>query len=61
MSRQTPEGQGHEKVGANGFGVVTPGIFVAIITRLLKEIYVSDSTKYVTTQIKNKPSEKVAT
>ena len=31
------------------------------ITRLLKEIYVATSTKYVATQIKNKPREKVAT
>ena len=33
----------------------------AFITRLLKEIYVSTSTKYFTTQIKNKPKEKVVT
>ena len=60
-SRQTPEGQGHEKLGANRFGVATQGISVATITRLLKEIYVATSTKYVATQIKNKPREKVAT
>ena len=61
MSRQTPEGQGHEKLGANRFGVATQGISVWTRTRLLKEIYVATSTKYVATQIKNKPREKVAT
>ena len=59
MSRHTPEGQGHEKMGANRFGVATQGISIATITRLLKEIYVATSTKYVATQIKNKPREKV--
>ena len=61
MSRQTLEGQEHEKLGANRFGVATQGIFIATIIRLLKEIYVATSTKYVATQIKNMPSEKVAT
>ena len=41
MSRQTPEGQGHEKLGANRFDVATQGISVATRTRLLKEIYVA--------------------
>ena len=59
-SRQTPEGQGHDKLGVNRFGVATQGISVATITRLLKEIYVLTSTKYVATQIKNKHREKVA-
>ena len=54
MSWQTPEGQGDEKLGKNRFGVAT-------ITRLLKEIYVMTSTKYVTTQIKGKPRERVGT
>ena len=61
MSRQTPEGQEHEKLGVNRFDVATQGIYVSTITRLLKEIYVVTSTKYVATQIKNKPREKVAT
>ena len=61
MSRQTPKGQGHEKLGANRFGVATQGISVSIRTRLLKEIYVATSTKYVATQIKKNPREKVAT
>ena len=60
MSRQTPKGQDHEKLGENWFGVVTQGISITTITRLLKEIYVATSTKYVATQIKNKPREKVA-
>ena len=37
---------------------MTQGISVATITRLLKEIYVATSTKYVATQIKNKPKER---
>ena len=61
MSRQTPKRQRYEKLGANRFGVVTQGISVVTITRLLKEIYVATSTKYVVTQIKNKLKEKVAT
>ena len=36
MSRQTPDGQGHEKLGANRFGVVTQGIPIATRTKLLK-------------------------
>ena len=41
MSRQTLEGQGHEKLGANTFGVTTQGILVAIRTKLLNTIYVT--------------------
>ena len=59
MLRQTPEGQGHEKLRANRFGIATQGISITTITRLLKEIYVATSIKYVATQIKNKPKEKV--
>ena len=36
MSRQTSEGQGHEKLGVNRFGVVTQGIPVATRTKQLK-------------------------
>ena len=61
MSRQTPKRQRYEKLGANRFGVTTQGISVMTITRLLKEINVATSTKYVATQIKNKLREKVAT
>ena len=60
MSRQTPEGKGHEKMGANRFGVATQGIFVGTRTRLLKDIYVAISTKYVATQSKNKLRAQVA-
>ena len=41
MSRQTLEEQGHEKLGANRFGVATQGIPVVIKTRLLNIIYVA--------------------
>ena len=61
MSRHTLEGERHEKLGANSFGDATQGNSVVTIARLLKEIYVTTSTKYVTKQVKNKPSEKVAT
>ena len=61
MSRQTPEGQGHEKLGENRFGVAIQGISIAARTRRLKSIYVATSTKYIATKNKNKPKEKVAT
>ena len=61
MSRQTPEGQQHEKLVANRFGVMTQGIPVARRTRLLKKIYVATLSKYVATQSKSKPKEQVAT
>ena len=55
MSQHTLEGQGHEKLGANRFGVTTQGISVATI------IYVTTSKKHVATQIKDKPKERVVT
>ena len=61
MSRQTPEGQGHEKLVANRFGVATQGIPVLTRTRLLNKSYVVTLSKYVTTQSKSKPREHVAT
>ena len=57
MSRQTPEEQGHENLGANRFGVATQGISVATRTRLLNTIYVTTLSKYVATQSKSKPIE----
>ena len=36
MSRQTSEGEGHEKLGANRFGVATQGIRIATRTKQLK-------------------------
>ena len=57
MSRQTPEEQGHEKVGANRFGVATQGISVTTRKRLLNTIYVATLSKYVMTQSKRKPRE----
>ena len=59
MSRQTPEGQEHEKLVANRFGVTTQGIPVATRTRLLNKIYVVTLSKYVETQSKSKPKEQV--
>ena len=41
MSSQTPTEQGHEKMGANRFGVTTQGFLVAIRTRLLNSNYVA--------------------
>ena len=61
MSQQTPAEQGHEKLGANRFGVVTQGIPLTIRTRLLNINYVTTLSKYVTTQSKSKPREQVAT
>ena len=61
MSRQTLEGQGHEKLVANRFGVPTQGIPVTTRTRLLNKIYVTTLSKYVATQSKSKPREQVAT
>ena len=61
MSRQTPEEQGHEKLGANRFGVATQGIPVTTRTSLLNTIYVVTLSKYIATQSKSKPREQVAT
>ena len=49
MLRHTIEGQGHEKLVANRFGVATQGIPVATRTRLLNKNYVTTLSKYVTT------------
>ena len=57
VSRQIPEGQGHEKLVANRLGVATQGILVATRTRLLNKIYVATLSKYVATQSKSKPRE----
>ena len=61
MSQQTPKKQGHEKLGANKFGVVTQGIPVATRIRLLNAIYVTTLSKYVVTQSKSNSREQVAT
>ena len=57
MSRQTPEGQGHEKLVANRLGVTTQGIPVTTRTRLLNKIYVVTLSKYVATQSKSNSRE----
>ena len=49
MSRHTPTEQGHEKLGAQRFGVATQGIAVATRTRLLNTNYVVTLSKYVPT------------
>ena len=56
MSRQTPKEQGHEKLGANRFGVTTQGISVMTRTRLLIEIYVQHL--YSMSQHKSRTSPK---
>ena len=61
MSRQTLEEQGHEKLIANRFGVVTQSIPAATRTRLLNKIYVATLSKYVATKSKSKPREQVTT
>ena len=61
MSRKTPAERGHEKMGANRFGVATQGIPVATRTRQLNTNYVTTLSKYVLTQFKSKPREQVAT
>ena len=61
MSRQTPEGKEHEKLVANGFGVLTQGIPVMTRTRLLNKIYVATLSKFVAIQSKSKSREQVAT
>ena len=61
MSPQTPEEQGHEKLGENKFGVATQGIPVARRTRLLNTIYVTTLSKYVATQSKRKLKEQAMT
>ena len=61
MLRQTPAEQGHEKLGANRFGVTTQGIPVMTRPRLLNTNYVATLSKYVTIQSKSKPREQVAT
>ena len=61
MSRQTLEGQGHEKLLANRFGVATQGIPITTRTRLLNTIYAAKLSKYIATQSKSKPREQVMT
>ena len=61
MSRQTLEGQGHEKLVANRFGVAIQGIPIGKRTWLLNKIYDATLSKYVATQSKSKSREQVAT
>ena len=57
MSRQTPEGQGHEKPDSNRLGVTIQSIPIATRTKLLNKIYVAALLMYVTTQSKSKPRD----
>ena len=57
MSRQTPTEQGHEKLGANRFGVATQSILIVTRTRLLNTNYVKTLSKYVPTQFKSQPKK----
>ena len=52
MSRQTPEVEGHEKLVANRFGVVTQYIPIAKKTRLLHKNYVTTLSKSVVIESK---------
>ena len=61
MSRQTPTKQGHEKMGANKFGVATQDIPIVTTTGILNTNYVVTLSKYVLTQFKSKPREQVTT
>ena len=61
MLRQTPIEQGHEKLGANRFGVTTQGILAVTRTRLMNTNYVVTLSKYVSTQFKSKPREQIVT
>ena len=61
MSRQIPEGQGHEKLVASRVDVATQDIPVATKTILLNKIYVATLSKYVATQFNSKPREQVMT
>ena len=49
MSRQTPEAEGHEKLVANRFGVVTQYFPITTRTRLLHQNYVATLSKSVAT------------
>ena len=49
MSQQTPEAEGHEKLVANRFGVMTQYILVATRTRLLHQNFVETLSKSTVT------------
>ena len=60
MSRQTSEVEGHEKMVANRFGVVTQYILVATRARLLHQNYVTTLSKSVAKESKKELKEQVA-
>ena len=49
MLQQTLEAEGHEKLDANRFGVVTQYIPIATRTKLLHQNFVVTLSKFVTT------------
>ena len=51
MSRQTLEAEGHEKLVAKRFGVVTQYLPIATRTRLLHQNYVITLSKFVATKL----------
>ena len=52
MSRQTLEEEGHEKLDANRFGVMTQPIPVATRTKLLHKNFVATLSKSVVAEFK---------
>ena len=61
MSRKIPEAEGHEKLVANRFGVVTQDIPVATRTRLLHQNYITTVSKSIETESKKDLRNQVAT
>ena len=59
MLQQTLEAEGHEKLDANRFGVVTQYIPVATRTKLLHQNFVVTLSKFVTTEFKKELKEQV--
>ena len=55
--RQTPEAEGHEKLVANRFGVVTQYIPIVTRTRLLHQNYGETLSKSVSTEFKKELRE----
>ena len=60
MSRQTPKVEGHEKLVANMFVVVTQYIPIATKTRLLHKNSIATLSKSIMTESKKELREQVA-
>ena len=61
MSRQTAKAEGHEKLVANRFGVMTKYIPVATRTRLLHQNSIATLSKSISKEFKKALREQVAT